>query len=294
MIRGTNLHQNNPKRNPAAQNHKKHRRRLHPLFYTTVLLILINITLLCALSGLQHTASKSQEMEASGEVQTSQAASTSNDSASEEAAFSEVSDEELAQECQEIYEDSEELLVLVNKDHALADDYQIELRLLNNERMYLAEVLYDDLVKMLDDASDEGYSYYLVSGYRDSEYQQGLLEQDVEMYMKDYGMTREKALEKALEQVMPAGYSEHETGLALDITAAGKPVLDESQASEPAILWLYENSWKYGFILRYPEDKEEITQISYEPWHFRYVGYEAAKFLYEHDMALEEFYEYLD
>ena len=59
----------------------------------------------------------------------------------------------------------------------------------------------------------------------------------------------------------------------------------------PENQWLRENSWKYGFILRYPKDKEEITEISYEPWHFRYVGKEAAEFMYRHNLCLEEFYQ---
>ncbi len=184
--------------------------------------------------------------------------------------------------------------MLVNKEHAVPDDYQVELKLLNNGRFYVAKSLYDDLVKMLADAGEQGYGYYLVSGYRDRDYQQGLVDHDVKLYMEDYGMSYQQALAKTYEQVMPAGYSEHETGLAMDITAAGNVTLDESQALEPAIVWMQENGWKYGFILRYPEDKEDITGISYEPWHFRYVGREAAEFMHEHDLTLEEFYEYLE
>ncbi len=199
------------------------------------------------------------------------------------------------QQCCEIYEASKELLVLVNKEYAIPEDYEVSLRSLNDSDVEVAEVLYEDLKEMLSDACEEGaYSYYFVSGYRDSEYQQQLIDADVASYMSQYGLTEAEALEKTLEQVLPAGHSEHETGLALDITAAGNGALDETQASEPAVIWLHENCWKYGFILRYPEDKEEVTQISYEPWHFRYVGKEAAEFLYENNLTLEEFYEYLD
>ena len=98
-------------------------------------------------------------------------------------------------------------------------------------------------------------------------------------------------MELTYQQVMPAGHSEHETGLALDITARGNDKLDESQAAEKEIQWLHENCWKYGFILRYPKDKEAVTGISYEPWHFRYVGREAAEYLYENRLTLEEFWE---
>jgi D-alanyl-D-alanine carboxypeptidase len=92
---------------------------------------------------------------------------------------------------------------------------------------------------------------------------------------------------------MPAGHSEHETGLAVDILSDTNSKMNETQADEAANKWLVENSWKYGFILRYPKDKTDITGIEYEPWHFRYVGCEAAEFLHEHDMVLEEFFEHL-
>ncbi len=201
---------------------------------------------------------------------------------------------EFAEQCREIYEANKDLLVLVNKDNAIPDDYYITLRMTNGGKVKVAAILYNDLVEMLSDASDASeYSYALLSGYRTSEYQQQLVDTDVQKYISDYGMSYEKALEKTYEQVMPAGYSEHETGLALDITSAENTTLDESQADEPAIQWLDENCWKYGFILRYPQDKEDVTGITYEPWHFRYVGREAAKFMHENDLTLEEFYEYL-
>lgn len=266
----------------GKQRKKRKRRRIHPLFYITVILLFFNLILLGEVLGLRRSLTE----EVLGETTTSAWAIKT--------AAMQKPEEELAAQAREIYEANEDLLVLVNKEHKIPDDYQVKLKLLNNGRFYVAKVLHSDLVQMLDDADEQGYSYYLVSGYRDSEYQQGLVDNDVEMYMEDYGMSYEEALAKTYEQVMPAGYSEHETGLALDITAANHVVLDESQASEPAVIWMQENCWKYGFILRYPEDKEDITEISYEPWHFRYVGYEAAQFMYEHDLTLEEFYEYLE
>ena len=82
------------------------------------------------------------------------------------------------------------------------------------------------------------------------------------------------------------GYSEHELGLAVDINAD-----KERSYGEEVYCWLAENAWRYGFILRYPQGKEEITGIDYEPWHYRYVGYEAAKTIYEEDITLEEYLE---
>lgn len=200
---------------------------------------------------------------------------------------------EFAEKCRQLYEENKDLLILVNKDYALPENYRVDLTPLQNKRESVADVMYDDLREMLGDAIGEGYSYALVSGYRDSDYQQTVIERDVQKYMRQ-GMSRTDALEKTYEQVMPAGHSEHETGLALDITVSQNTALDETQANEPGIIWLHENCWKYGFILRYPQDKEEITQISYEPWHFRYVGHETAEFLYKNNLTLEEFYEYLN
>ena len=108
------------------------------------------------------------------------------------------------------------------------------------------------------------------------------------------GMSRKQALEKTYEQTMPAGKSEHETGLALDILCSENLNMDVTQANEPGNKWLAEHAHEYGFILRYPVDKEEITGILYEPWHFRYVGKEAALFLWESNLTLEEFWEILE
>ena len=85
------------------------------------------------------------------------------------------------------------------------------------------------------------------------------------------------------------GTSEHQLGLALDIVDVANQVLDERQENTEVQKWLMKNSWKYGFILRYPTDKSDITGISYEPWHYRYVGKEAAKEIYEAGICLEEY-----
>lgn len=196
--------------------------------------------------------------------------------------------------CEKLYENHRELLILVNKDNVLASDYQQPLKLLKNKRVKVAQVMYQDLKTMLTDAENTGgYNYQLVSGYRAAPYQQSLVDRDVRSYI-EAGKTHEEALRLTYQQVMPAGYSEHETGLALDITARGNDKLDESQAEEEGIQWLHKNCWRYGFILRYPKEKEAVTQISYEPWHFRYVGREAAAYLYENQLTLEELYQLMN
>ncbi len=267
----------------------RHRRKKRGRIFLLVLTILAGGILVGC--GLVNLFSRSARASVGSQVLAAETAASQEENESAEAAADEE-EEALTAACREIYEGNEELLILVNKEHAIPEDYEVSLQMLNNGRVEVAEVLYDDLTELLTTAAEEGgYTYYIMSGYRDADYQQSLIDADVLSRMKLYGMTEEEALEETLRYVMPAGCSEHETGLALDIVAAGNSALDESQASEPGILWPHENSWRYGFILRYPEDKEESTQIDYEPWHFRYVGREAAQFLYEQDLTLEEFCE---
>ncbi len=201
--------------------------------------------------------------------------------------------EEVRQECMDIYARQEELLVLVNRNNELSMDYQPALRNICNGRLQAAELLYGDLCEMLQAAGGAGYEYWIASAHRTREYQQGLVDEDVEKYMQK-GYSYEEALQKTMEYTMPAGFSEHETGLALDILCSTNTLMDDSQAMEPGNKWLQEHCQEYGFILRYPADKEEVTGIRYEPWHFRYVGKEAARLLTENGWTLEEYYQVLD
>lgn len=186
-----------------------------------------------------------------------------------------------------LYIDKTDVLVLVNKDNKIPDDFKADLMYISNGRLQASRVIYNDLTDMLEDAGREGYSYWIASAYRSREKQQKLVDEDVNEYMKQ-GMGYDEALKKTYEETMPAAYSEHETGLALDILCSNNTVMNQSQEYEPGNQWLRENSYKYGFILRYPENKEDITKINYEPWHFRYVGKKMAKLMYEEDITLEE------
>lgn len=200
----------------------------------------------------------------------------------------ELTEEEQA-ECKEIYENHPELLVLVNKEHELDESYDPKLRTICNGRLEASDRMYQDLTKMLHAAGDAGYEYWIASAYRSRQRQQQLIDEDVETLMQK-GWNYEEALEQTLQQTMPAGYSEHETGLALDILCSGNMSMDDSQANEPGNQWLVEHCSEYGFILRYPKDKETVTGIDCEPWHFRYVGRDAAVFMMEHDLTLEDFF----
>ena len=108
------------------------------------------------------------------------------------------------------------------------------------------------------------------------------------------GLSREEATAQAGAVVAVPGTSEHQTGLAVDLVDKSYQHLDDAQASTEVQQWLMENSWKYGFILRYPEEKSDVTGIIYEPWHYRYVGGPAAREMRELGLCLEEYIEWLD
>lgn len=198
--------------------------------------------------------------------------------------------EEECQEAQRIYQANPEILVLVNKEMELPQSYDAQLRKICDGRLKASARLYDDLTKLLQDGKRAGYQFWIASAYRSRQRQQGLVNEDVRKYIRQ-GMGEEAALEKTLRETMPAGHSEHETGLALDILSSDNLNMDTSQEQSKANGWLRQHCHEYGFILRYPKEDEGITGIAYEPWHFRYVGKEAAAFITEHQITLEEFCE---
>ncbi len=180
-------------------------------------------------------------------------------------------------------------LVLVNKDHAFPEDCEVQLHWLNNGNCAVAEEMYEPLRKMLSDGTDAGGTFVVASGHRTREYQQELLEEDIQRAMMDQGLSWQEAYDQESRETMPPGHSEHETGLAVDIVSLDYQVLDRAQADTFENQWLFKHCSDYGFILRYPEGKEEITGIDYEPWHFRYVGKKAAKQIMRRGITLEEY-----
>lgn len=173
-------------------------------------------------------------------------------------------------------------LILVNPEHVMPQGYEVELTQLSNGES-VDERIYPYLQKMFDDARAQGVFPVVTSGYRTQQTQEMLYEQEIQKY-RDQGYSDFEAEELAKKWVAVPGTSEHQLGLAVDI---GAEALKSDK--EQVYQWLYENSAQYGFILRYPEDKTEITGINYEPWHFRYVGKEAAQKIYEQGICLEEY-----
>ena len=185
-------------------------------------------------------------------------------------------------------------LLLVNKDYKLPDDYKVTLKTLPDGTNKGAKEVYEPLCAMLKAGRKEGLNFEICSSYRSVERQQELLDEDINALMRK-GYSYEEAYEEVTKGTMPPGYSEHATGMAFDIVALSYQMLDKKQQNTPESIWLREHCAEYGFILRYPSDKEDVTGISYESWHFRYVGEEAAQYIMENGITLEEYLqEYLD
>lgn len=143
---------------------------------------------------------------------------------------------------------------------------------------------------MMDACRAAGLSPLICSSYRTQEYQERLFNNKVDQLMAQ-GYSRTEAEEEAGTAVAVPGTSEHQLGLAVDIVDLNYQLLDHGQEKTDVQKWLIEHCWEYGFILRYPENKSEITGIIYEPWHYRYVGKEAAKEITEAGICLEEYLE---
>ena len=178
-------------------------------------------------------------------------------------------------------------LLIVNKYHKLSSNYVPNLVEMddkyNHNKGYrmMHPTAYEHFKEMADAASKDDIVLYNVSAYRSYNTQDILYNNYVKSNGKDAADTFSAR----------AGFSEHQTGLATDInTASSKAHFENSKE----YAWLINNSYKYGFILRYPKDKEYLTGYKYEPWHYRYVGKDAAKYIYENDITYEEYYAYFN
>ena len=172
-------------------------------------------------------------------------------------------------------------LILVNSENAFPDN--VNLNLVSFNGYQVADTIYNDLARMYNAALNDNITLKINNAYRSKDEQVQIFESKMNAYENE-GYTKEKAYEQTTLTVQVPGYSEHETGLAIDFSNEGH--YDEN---EKMWEWLKNNAYKYGFILRYPEDKYEITKIDYEPWHYRYVGKKAAKDITNKNLTLEEY-----
>lgn len=175
------------------------------------------------------------------------------------------------------------ILVLVNKYHKLPSDYEPDLVSMSSTYTYgtfqMQREAYEHFKDMCDNASVDGIHLYNVSAYRSYSRQETLYNN----YVKQGGQ------EYADNTSARAGYSEHQTGLVSDIITADSNSHFENTKE---YAWLKENSYKYGFIERFPQGKEYITGYEFEPWHYRYVGVEVATYIQEHQITFDEYYAY--
>lgn len=248
------------------------------LFYTIVGFILLVVLISLLVSGISSLFKKSNDTAATTEMVTI---------SSEENTSEEVPD--IKTQAESIYDSNKDMLILVNQENLLSQDYTFTHHTLNCG-MDVDQRIYDDMLNMLNDLNKEDLHYTIISAYRSHEDQTALVNTRVAEYMEK-GMTEDEAYAETYKSIQKPGASEHESGLCFDVASEGTVVLDESVAAQQTAVWLANNSYKYGFILRYPKEKENLTGITYEPWHFRYVGKEAAAFMYENDLCLEEFHQ---
>ena len=187
------------------------------------------------------------------------------------------------------------LMVLVNHTSKMPDDYTFDTKECGSATAVnktLQTVACDAFLSMQKAAAADGVTVWMQSGYRSVKYQTSLYERKTKYYL-DKGYDNAAAREKAAAVVNPPGYSEHNCGLAADLNSPEHTGLDEGFEKTAAFRWLCEHAGDYGFILRYPKDAEDKTEIIYEPWHWRYVGVENAAKINASGLCFEEYIETL-
>ena len=187
------------------------------------------------------------------------------------------------------------LMVLVNHTNKMPDDYTFDTKECGSATAVnktLQTVACDAFLSMQKAAAADGVTVWMQSGYRSVKYQTSLYERKTKYYL-DKGYDNATAKEKAAAVVNPPGYSEHNCGLAADLNSPEHTGLDEGFEKTAAFRWLCEHAGDYGFILRYPKDAEDKTEIIYEPWHWRYVGVENAAKINASGLCFEDYIETL-
>lgn len=189
--------------------------------------------------------------------------------------------EEFAKEKEEYY------LLLANAENPLPQDWSIQTEEVQNG-YEMDKRAAPAMREMIQAAKEDGVELMLCSAYRSVEKQQQLFDRSQQAYMAQ-GMSEEEAYAKTATETAIPGTSEHQTGLAADIVTPTYQMLDAGFANTPAGQWLSEHAAEYGFVLRYPQDKQEVTGIIYESWHYRFVGKTHAKLMKESGLCLEEY-----
>lgn len=195
-------------------------------------------------------------------------------------------------ENKQVIQNPTNIMVLVNPTYALQDQYTPEDLVVPNvafsfggvhEKSHMRKEAAEALEKMFQDAANNGIELLAISGYRSYNRQKEVFDAQVS----------KSGFEEASKLVAVPGNSEHQTGLSMDIASnsvSAQNYLVEAFGETVEGKWLMENAHRFGFILRYPNGKEDITGYDYEPWHYRYVGVKPAKEIYENGLTLEEYF----
>ncbi len=191
-------------------------------------------------------------------------------------------------------ENADAFLTLVNKQSKLEKtDAPAELAAVKDAKkeIFLQETAARALEAMFIEMRAAGFTdVFVTSAYRTYDYQSSLFNTYITTEMAN-GLSYDAARKKVLTYSAEPGTSEHQTGLAVDLMTGSMTELDESFADHPVYVWLTKNAWKFGFVLRFPADKTDITGYSYEPWHYRFVGRAHAYEMYQKSLCLEEYLE---
>lgn len=179
-------------------------------------------------------------------------------------------------------------LVLANYDNVLPNDFEVDLASIDRTREVDKRIM-SELIQMIKDMrKKQKFSIWVQSAYRNIDRQEEIFNEKVEEYVQN-GKSRNEAEELTMQTINKPGTSEHNLGLAVDFNYVNYEFENTDE-----FRWLKENAQNYGFILRYQKEKEDITKINYEPWHWRYVGVEHAKKINELGLCLEEYIDYLE
>ncbi len=258
---------------------------------TMILLLLICVGTVAGVYFADHQEQDSkqdQEDVFNNENENSQPENTDGETTQPDAQPEESEQEEYQKLAAEFAKEKEEYyLLLANVDHPLPESFTVETETVQNNYQLDSRVA-PYAKEMIQAAANDGVELLVCSAYRSIEKQTTLFNNMKQDYLNQ-GLSESEAYNKTANAIAIPGTSEHQTGLAADIVTPSHQTLDEAFADTAAGQWLLEHAHEYGFVLRYPKDKEDVTKIMYESWHFRYVGKKHAELMKESGMCLEEY-----
>ena len=247
---------------------------------TIVTIALIGLLGVGTAAGIFLSDRSQQQEPPSADIQQEEKEEAEQEQSSQETKQQQLA-EEFAKEKEEYY------LLLANAENPLPQDWSIQTEEVQNG-YEMDKRAAPAMREMIQAAKEDGVELMLCSAYRSVKKQQQLFDRSQQAYMAQ-GMSEEEAYAKTATETAIPGTSEHQTGLAADIVTPTYQMLDAGFADTPAGQWLSEHAAEYGFVLRYPQDKQEVTGIIYESWHYRFVGKTHAKLMKESGLCLEEY-----